>query len=104
MLFGYLILKRVPDCRYSYFHTFRIGDENLKQFEEVLSRVLETFDDGFEHCEQDVYADFALPDLRSSTRLIQPRKKLRPCPFLEFDRRDGRDDTCSRVTNKLTAK
>jgi hypothetical protein len=104
MLFRYLIFKRVPDCRHSHLHALRIGEENLEQFEEILSGVLESLDDGLQHSEQYIYADFALRDLRRSACLVEPGKKLRPCAFLEFDRRDGCDNTSSRVTNKLTEK
>lgn len=72
MLFKYLIFKRVPNCRYPYFHAFGIGNKNLEQFEEVLSGILEPFDDGFQHSVQDVCANFALRNLRRSTCVVEP--------------------------------
>lgn len=68
----YLVSKRAPDCCYSYFHAFRVGDENLEQFEEVLHVVLDSIDDGFQHGEEDVYANFALRNLWRSRCLVEP--------------------------------
>ena len=64
--------------------------------------LLETLDDSFQDCIQDVGADFAVHNLGTRRGLQKEGKELGPTVDWHFDACDGCNDTGSGVSNEST--
>jgi hypothetical protein len=56
---------------------------------------LESLDNIFKDSKENVYADFAMRNLRRYACLMEERKQLGPCADGDFDGGNGGDDTSS---------
>ena len=81
-----------------------VVEEVPEELEEALEVGLKALDDGLEHGEENVDADFAVHSLWRHASLLDEGKEVRPVVERNLNRSDGGDDPCRRMPYKVTAR